>query len=149
MSMSPSTQIALSAIAGVAGIAVPLVIRLLRNGEGPGRTDFLVGVPAAGFFGVLVFDWIHEGGLPRTGRLIRDGAALALCVAGLIGSVRMLHANWHDEEALTDWYGSSEGYIPRPQRLPIRIKALLSILLFAGLATAIAISYFHSMFAPE
>jgi len=148
MSMDLSTQIAISATAAVAFIALPSVIQLLRKREAPAGMEFVASVPAGALLGAIIFDALHEGGLPRTARLVRDGALIILCIFGLAVSVRMLIANWRNEEALADWYGSSEGYIPRPPIVPVRIKAVLYVLFFTGFVTVLVFVFFHSLLAP-
>ena len=147
--MSQGMQIALSAWAGVAVIGLTVLLRLLRERKEPGWQDFAFGIPAAAFIATSIYDRVHEGGLPRTGRLVRDGAILAFGIAGLVGSVRTLKAFWHDEDELAEQFGSSEGYIPQRHVIPLRYKALLAVLLSVGLVAAITIYYFMSLFAPE
>jgi hypothetical protein len=147
--MNQSMQIALSAWAGVAVIGLTMLLRLLRERKEPGWQDFAFGIPAAAFIATSIYDRVHEGGLPRTGRLVRDGAILVVGIAGLIGSIRMLMTFWHDEDELAEHFGSNEGYIPRRRLLPLRYKALLSVLLVLGLAAALTVYYLMSLFAPE
>jgi hypothetical protein len=149
MSMSPSMQIALSAWAGVAVIGLGLLLRLLRERKEPGWQDFAFGIPAAALIATWIYEGVHEGGLPRTGRLIRDGAFLVIAVAGLVGSARTLKTFWHDDDERAEYFGSSEGYIPHRQLIPQRYKDLLSVVALLGLIAAISIYFFMSLFAPE
>jgi hypothetical protein len=146
--MSPM-QVAFSAWAAVAVISLAVLLRVLREGKEPDWRDFAFGIPAAAFFAAEIYDQVHEGGLPRSGRLARDGAILAFGIAGLVGSVRTLRTFWHDEDELAELYGSNEGYIPRRQLIPLRYKALLTVLLAVGLMAAITVYFVMSLFAPE
>jgi len=142
-------QFALSATAGVALVALPIVIQLVRKGRTPTGADIYVGVPAAACFATIVYDMIHQGGLPRMGRLIREGAMVAFLAASLIAWGRMLWTFWHDEDELIEQLGSNEGYIPRRRRIPVRVQAVLLMLLLAGLLALLAATYIQTLFASE
>ena len=147
--MSPSMQIALSAWVGVATVGLAILGRLLHERKEPGWQDVVFGVPAAAFIGASVFNQVHEGGMPRAGRLILTGIILGFGLVGLVGTVRELRTFWHDEDELAELYGSNEGYIPRRSLITLRYKALLHVLLAVGVVAAIAVYFFLTLYAPE
>ena len=139
--MSLGMQIAFSAWAGVAFAGLALLFGMGRERKMPTGWQVALSLPAAAFVATSVFDQIHQGGLPRTGRLLRGGVLLFLFAIALAGSVRVLRIFWRDEEELVEQFGSSEGYIPRRRIIPLRYKALLAVLF--GAAAMAAISYFY------
>ncbi len=57
-------------------------------------------------------------------RSLVPAMGIIMLAASLPLSIRYLHRHWHDEDALADEFGSSDGYIRR-SRVPIRAKAML------------------------
>ncbi|MBV9884147.1 MAG: hypothetical protein JO276_14145 [Sphingomonadaceae bacterium] len=142
-------EIALSAAAGVVTTSLAVLAGQLRAREMPGLKVIVFALPAAAAIGFFVYETIHHGPLPLGARLGHQGVFLALGVTGLIGSARMLAIYWHDEDTLADMYGSNEGYIPRPQLVPVRVKWILSLVLFAGVVAAMAAHFIYALGAGE
>jgi hypothetical protein len=89
--MNEHMQIALSAWAGVAVIALGVLLRLCRERKEPGWQDFAFGIPAAAFIATSIYDGVHQGGLPRSGRLVRDGAILVAGIAGMVAALTIYY----------------------------------------------------------
>lgn len=103
----------------------------------------------AAYFGASIFTRLDPAAPPRAARLIRDGAALIFFIGAVAASARLLITRWYDEDALAEEFGSDQGYIAKPERVPVRVKAVLRLLFFAAALAVFAFFYLKSLFFPE
>ena len=103
----------------------------------------------AAYFGASLFVRLDPAAPSRAPQLIRDAAALIFFIGGVAASARFLMTRWYDEDALAEEFGADQGYIAKPERVPVRVKAAVQILFFAVALAVFSFFYLKSLFFPE
>jgi hypothetical protein len=103
----------------------------------------------AAYFGASFFVRPDPAEPSRAAQLIRDGVALIFFIGVVAASARFLITRWYDEDALAEEFGTDQGYIAKPERVPVRVKAVLRIFFFAVALAVFAFFYLKTLFFPE